>query len=372
MDSPRLVTVKGVTGVGKTHLCLVAIRYLRERGWKFGLRSIDSCDMTAHLGDGKGGGRRKRRCKETLDWMFENGGGGGQGKRVVFMDNVDIWVGSATLDFSQWTAEVLQKHPELVILCTAREALFKKLEMDKNRKDSRMGLGESVVHVHPLDKYSSAKMLISRSGRDFQKRELHGGIFVTSDMEGLDEVEALGEGSIVEGMCGVPGVVVEVADALDNLNLVSDEGKILNVVIPKAKSGNRCRGVWTSAVGKVGGGWGKWKDVGEWLARDFVETVGGGRGVSDKCLDMVGTKFAIVRNEGRIVEEEVFFARLWTWWRGAVVASGRCGVWWERKVGLEMGGGGTRFTGRVERKVSTCRLRRIIGRWGDLSIGRRL
>ncbi|GMI47089.1 hypothetical protein TrCOL_g7155 [Triparma columacea] len=262
VDSPRLVTVKGSSGIGKSHLCLVALRHLSVRGGKFGT------------------------------------------------------------------------HQDLTILCTARDSLFSKVEGGGNRKDERGSLGEAVVNVQPMDRYNAAKMLVARTEREFQKRELHGGIFVSEDMDGLDPVSALGESNIISALSGIPSVISEVAGALDNLNLVTDEGKIVNIVIPKAKSGNRCRGVWKSAVGRVGVGWGKWKDVSDWLAKDFRETVGGPRGMTEKCLEFVGGKFAVMKKEGRIVEEEVFFGRLWTWWRGAVAAAGRCGGLWGKKVGI--------------------------------------
>jgi hypothetical protein len=52
----------------------------------------------------------------------------------------------------------------------------------------------------------------------------------------------------------------------------------------------------------VGGGWGKWKDISEWLAKDFEETVGGKRGMTEEELEVVGRKFAVMKKEGRIVE----------------------------------------------------------------------
>lgn len=176
------------------------------------------------------------------------------------------------------------------------------MEGGGNRKDERGSLGEAVVNVQPMDKYNAAKMLVARTEREFQKRELHGGIFVSEDMDGLDPVSALGESNIISALSGIPSVISEVAGALDNMNLVTDEGKIVNIVIPKAKSGNRCRGVWKSAVGRVEVGWGKWKDVSDWLAKDFRETVGGPRGMTEKCLEFVGGKFAVMKKEGRIVE----------------------------------------------------------------------
>ena len=48
---------------------------------------------------------------------------------------------------------------------------------------------------------------------------------------------------------------------------------------------------WKSACGKIGVEWGKWSDVGYWLARDYDEVrskMGGGAGKEDSVIGEMG------------------------------------------------------------------------------------
>ena len=65
VDSPRLISLTGQAGIGKTQIALFALRYLRERAHRFNLAAVYNADLLGHVGGS--GRRRKHRCKETFE-----------------------------------------------------------------------------------------------------------------------------------------------------------------------------------------------------------------------------------------------------------------------------------------------------------------
>lgn len=127
---------------------------------------------------------------------------------------------------------------------------------------SRFFCQEKTIPIPRLSHYHAAKLLCARCTRDFDTRELYGGLFFGDEVDSADVLTAFSESSIVKSLHGHPELIEEIGGALEDLNLVADEARILHTVIPKAKSKVRCMAVWRSACGSVGVGWGKWSDVG--------------------------------------------------------------------------------------------------------------
>ncbi|GMH61711.1 hypothetical protein TrST_g13005 [Triparma strigata] len=349
VDSPRLISLTGQAGIGKTQIALFALRYLRERAHRFNLAAVYNADLLGHVGGS--GRRRKHRCKETFEDIirsainpratsFAQAVSEVTQRSVILIDGCDVWLSSSTFRFGNAVANLVKICPLLVVVATGRNGLFEKLVdvgegwggPNSQRISQRCYCQETVIRIPPLSNYHAATLLTHRCPRNFDASEMYGGLFVDFD-EG-NALQALSENSIVKAIGGLPETIEEVAAQLVDLNLVADSNKILNLVIPKAKSRGRCMAAWKSACGKIGIEWGKWSDVGYWLARDFDEVRllrgrKGKRRLSVKCLEIMSAKFAIHGSSNGYIEESKFFGELWTWWGGIVGAVARCGDLWD-------------------------------------------
>jgi len=247
--------------------------------------------------------------------------------------------------FNQAVSTLIQTCPNLIILATARNGLCEKIVSTNQpspilqRVSSRHFCQEKTITIPRLSNYHAAQLLCARSTREFDKREMYGGLYFGDDGGGEDVLSALGESSIVKALHGHPELIEEIGGALGDLNLVADEARILQQVVPKAKSKVRCMAVWRSACGSVGVGYGKMADVGYWIARDFDEvrkgrhSGGTPRRLSVKCFEMLTKRFVMTGKHAGYIEEAIFFSALWTWWNGCVSAVNRCGVLWDRMLG---------------------------------------
>ena len=107
---------------------------------------------------------------------------------------------------------------------------------------------------------------------------------------------------------------------------MADSQKILREAVPEEKRRARCAAVWKSAVGGAEVEWGKWEDVGYWLARDYDEERilrGGRRKVNVEGLDLIERKFAVRGGTKGYVRESDFGGPLWSWWCGVLAAVAR-------------------------------------------------
>lgn len=98
-DAPRLITLVGPSGIGKSQIALFALRYLRERDSRFNLGGMFSADLQAHIG--LSGGRRRHRSHETFNDIVSKAFNGSDPKTmrspaILFLDGCDVWMCSTT------------------------------------------------------------------------------------------------------------------------------------------------------------------------------------------------------------------------------------------------------------------------------------
>jgi hypothetical protein len=143
-DAPRLITLVGPSGIGKSQIALFALRYLRERNVRFNLGFVAAANLLGHIGGGSG--RRKHRSLETFHGLIadairgrgvverEGDGGGLQNllkaitqPSVLLLDGCDVWMCATAFRFNQAVSSLIQTCPNLIILATARNGLMEKI-----------------------------------------------------------------------------------------------------------------------------------------------------------------------------------------------------------------------------------------------------
>ncbi|URN14609.1 MULTISPECIES: helix-turn-helix domain-containing protein [Streptomyces] len=108
----RLVSVVGISGIGKTHLVLEAARVLRARGWRVGWHSSAGdppcCGATPAAGSGSGGSPAR-----TTDLTDDLAGAIGEGHELLVIDGDDA-PGPGGVDIG----ELLRRCPGLRVVVT--------------------------------------------------------------------------------------------------------------------------------------------------------------------------------------------------------------------------------------------------------------
>ena len=297
-DKPRLITLIGPPGIGKTQCALFTLRYLRDRAHNFNIGAIYCGDMLAHMS----GKRRRRRTKETFhDIVIKAVGGAGGGDIrevlnricvtpcVLLLDGCDCWLSSTNLNLAEEVENLAIYCRKLTIVVTARVPLSEGVRrgggveggsearrapanvpvLTRNRSSNQC-YGEIVMEIPRLNNYDCAQLLNLKSPRKFSLPELYGGLYVANSAGKIDAMQSFSDSQVVRNLNGNPQLVEAVVGMLPNL--LEFENKILNEIIPETKQKLRKENLWHASCGPFDHG--KLGDVGFWFKKMVGEDTG--------------------------------------------------------------------------------------------------
>ena len=345
-DKPRLLTLIGNPGVGKTQCALYALRYLRDRAHNFNLGAIYNGDMLAHMN----GNRRRRRTRETFHDIIKQaiiGNDSNDDKNVyelinrtttekpciLLLDGCDLWLSATNFSLGEEIGKLAQYCVKLTIIVTSIFPLMDNHSADEGDFMGRLGApalvrnrssnhcyAETVIKIPKLSNYNTAELLCLRANRKLSMAEMYGGLYVANSCGKIDALQSLGESDIIAALGGNPQVVENLSTKLPNL--LEFENKILNSIVPEVKMNLLNRNIWRLSCGSQN--FGKFGDVAFWF-RKLVTVVK----LTDNEMKFLATTFAegkALANFKDILVREADYAKLWDFWSGCVEAIERIGV----------------------------------------------